>query len=78
MPVLDTIMWIGREQRELGVPKEMLENSNLVTAKAGTLQRVVQYTFFCKPMANPLSNLRSSAQPEGMKVPTACEKSKMQ
>ena len=39
MPVLDTEIWIGQEQREIGIPPEILEN-NQISAKPGKLKNV--------------------------------------
>ena len=32
MPVLDTAMWVGREQREVGIPQELIEKEELATS----------------------------------------------
>ena len=70
MPVLDTVMWLGTEYRETGFPPAALENQELITMKPGGLKKIILYSFYRKPMANPLPNLQASAQPEGIKVQT--------
>ena len=71
MPVLDTRIWVGREQRETGVPEGALNDTSLITTKPGALKRVVLYSFYRKPMAHPVQNMKSSVHPESVKVPTA-------
>ena len=68
MLVLDTRMWLGWEERETGVPASALEDPSLITAKPGALRRIILYCFYRKPMANPVANLASSAQPQSMKL----------
>ena len=45
MPVLDTAMWIGKEQRETGIPREILAKDEDVITKMGELKDVVLYDF---------------------------------
>ena len=56
MPVLDTQIWMGMEERETGIPKEMLKERELIKVKTGQLQRVIQFKFYQKPVVNRLSN----------------------
>ena len=66
-----TIGWVGEEARVAGVPGGMVDKEvELLTAKPGKLREVVLYDFYRKPMANVLPNIKSSAQPEAMKVAT--------
>ena len=70
MPVLDTAMWVGREQRESGIPPDMLDKEGLVMTRVGELKDVVLYRFYQKPMTNLLVNLASNAAPDQMKIST--------
>ena len=70
LAVLDTQIWMGEEQREEGIPEELLENKERPRMKTNNLKKVVLFRFYQKPMTNRVANLRSSAQPEGMKVAT--------
>ena len=69
MPVLDTHIWMGRDTREEGVPKEWLKEEGEVL-KLGAMKRVVLHSFYKKPMANRVPNVRESAAPEGQKLAT--------
>ena len=73
MPVLDTSMWMDEEQREAGIPQDAVVNEKLITAKTGKLAKVILFKFYRKPMAEKISNLQSSASPEGQKVVTATQ-----
>ena len=73
MPVLDTRMWMGQEQREKGVPREALQDPSIITTRVGQLHQVILYAFYQKPMAEKVGNLQSSAAPEGQKVATCSQ-----
>ena len=69
MPVLDTEMWVGQEERELGIPDQILDQKlQHGRVKTGKLRQVLLYNFYKKPMANRAPNLASSAAPEGQKI----------
>ena len=51
MPVLDTEMWIQTEQRDQGIPEQIMPKAEQ-KVKLGTLKKVVVYKFFKKPMAD--------------------------
>ena len=74
MPVLDTAMWGGREQRESGIPPDMLDKEGLVMTRVGELKEIVLYRFYQKPMTNLLVNLASNAAPDQMKISTVSNK----
>ena len=59
-----------REQRETGIPREMLSKEEDIITKMGELKDVVLYRFYQKPMTNLLVNLASNAAPEQMKIST--------
>ena len=69
MPVLDTQIWVGKESREVGIPKEIMKEE-LNTMKNGKLKDVILFSFFKKPMANPVPNRQISASPDGQKFAT--------
>ena len=74
MPVLDTEMWVGQEERELGIPDQILDQKlQRGRVKTGKLRQVLLYNFYKKPMANRAPNLASSAAPEGQKIATASQ-----
>ena len=70
MPVLDTMCWMGIEDREEGLNPDMLPDKykNSRRVKTRSLKKLILYTFYKKPMANRNSNRQSSAMPESMKV----------
>ena len=70
MPVLDTQIWMKQEERETGIPADLLKDRNLIQVKTGALQRVVVYKFYQKPMVHRVANLSRSASPENQKVTT--------
>ena len=72
MPVLDTQIWVGREERETGIPKEILPE-HLNTAKTGKLNNVILYSFYKKNMANRVPNRQESAAPDGQKFSTVSQ-----
>ena len=67
---MDTMCWMGTEDREEGLNPDMLPDKykNSRTVKTRSLKKVILYTFYKKPMANRNSNRQSSAMPESMKV----------
>ena len=69
MPVLDTHIWMGTEAREPGVPKEWLKEEGEIL-KLGAMRKVVLHSFYKKPMANRVPNVRESAVPDGHKMAT--------
>ena len=73
MPVLDSQIWVGNEQRETGIPVGLLRDTDLIQVKTGELQKVVLFMFYQKPMVNRTSNLARSAAPEGQKVSTCTQ-----
>ena len=52
MPVLDTQIWMEEEQRETGIPRDMVNNGDIIKMKTGQLERVVAYKFYQKPMVH--------------------------
>ena len=68
MAVLDTQMWTGQEARQTGIPRDMLEDKDLIKTKMGPLREIVLYKFYQKPMANRVGNRKASAAPEQQKV----------
>ena len=51
MPVLYTMVWIGRETRTWGVPGAMIEPDTVLPVKQGTLKLITLYSFYRNPMA---------------------------
>ena len=64
MPVLDTAMWMGMEEREMGVPEEIMGDMDKPFIK-GRLSKVILTRFYRKPMARSISMLERSAMPIG-------------
>ena len=73
MAVLDTQMWTGQEARQTGIPRDMLEDKDLIKTKMGPLREIVLYKFYQKPMANRVGNRKASAAPEQQKVSTTSQ-----
>ena len=71
LPVLDTQMWVGKEQRTIGVPIEFTGGEEK-GCKVGELKNIILYTFYRKPMATDRPILRKSAMPEGIVRSTVC------
>ena len=76
IPCLDTEMWYGRADsserwyHQEEKPDEKIPGDGW---KHGRVKRNILYTFYSKPMANPLTMLKRSAVPEGMKISTAVQ-----
>ena len=64
MPVLDTEVFLGLEQREMGVPKEIMKGTQIPCIQ-GTLKRIVLTRFYRKPMVRQVPMLARSATPIG-------------
>ena len=69
MPCLDLEVWMDTEQREEGVPKQLLEQNPL--CKTGKLKRIILYSFYRKPMSNDTPLSRRNAAPEKVLITTA-------
>ena len=67
MPVLDTTVWLQRENRSMGVPREILGESD-PPDNLGRLRVVLITRFYQKPMACRVPNLAKNALPEQQKV----------
>ena len=67
MPVLDTEMWIQTEQRDQGIPEQILPKYKQ-NVKPGQLKKVVVYKFFKKPMADTTPNLSRNAAPVSQRI----------
>ena len=52
MPVLDTDMWLGEEQRKPEIPEDALEEGHELGVKEGTVNTVILYNFYMKKIAN--------------------------
>ena len=73
MPVLDTEIWVDKEERETGTPADMLQDRGLISMKTGKLRRVILYKFYRKPMAAEVPNLETSAAPNSQKIATVSQ-----
>ena len=73
MPVLDTEMWLGKEPKIPGIPKDMLQEMDALEEKKGSPCRVVLYNFYKKTISNKIPNLESSASPIGQKMATVSQ-----
>ena len=71
MPVLDTMVWIGRETRTWGVPDAMLEPDTVLPVKQGTLKNIILYSFYRKPMAAKTPMNSRTAAPAKTLIQTA-------
>ena len=71
MPVLDTSMWVGLEERAVGIPEPYLEEG--IHLKTGKMHKIVLHKFYQKPMTNLLTNLESNPVPEKQKVTTTTQ-----
>ena len=70
MPVLDTMMWIGKGNRKWGVPEEILEPETCLPEYTGSMKDIVLYMFFRKSMANRTPMHSRAAAPEKDRVQT--------
>ena len=70
MAVLDTQMWVGKEERRVGIPEKILKPEEDFV-KTSELKEVILYSFYKKEVANRIPNLANSAAPEGQKIATA-------
>ena len=72
---LDTEVWYGRPDRQEKWFESKEKNGERVpgTQWENGRRRTVLYSFYAKPMANPLTMLRRSAVPEGTKVATVSQ-----
>ena len=48
MPVLDTMMWIGRQAREYGIPRQIVPSDLEIPTETGQLKQVILYKFYRK------------------------------
>ena len=72
MPVLDTQIWVGKENRVIRIPSQMCQESTEIT-KIAELKNVILFGFYKKPKANKCDNLRRSGLPEQQKYNTAVQ-----
>ena len=72
MPVLDTLLWVGRECTDEGIPDELVESPKLKPDrdKLPTTHNLILYKFYKKPMADKTPNRQTNALPENVKVTT--------
>ena len=70
MPVLDTMMWVGKGSRQWGVPEEILEPGTVLPENTGQIRDTIMYMFFRKSMANKTPMHSRSAAPEKDKIQT--------
>ena len=69
MAVLDTLCWMGVEEREEGtitefIPENLRHHHKI---KTRALKKVILFSFYKKPMANQCSNRAKSGMPENMR-----------
>ena len=50
-PGLDTILWIAHQDREYGIPKQIVPPDIQIPARAGTLKQVIRYKLYRKAKA---------------------------
>ena len=65
------MIWIGRQNRSLGVPSSILEPGTTLPELTGHLSNIIMYKFYRKPMATRTPLHHRSAVPEKDKVQTA-------
>ena len=74
MPFLDTMIWVGTPQRTWGIPEAILPKGTSLPAKTGTLEPIILYQFYRKPIANPTPMNSRSAAPLKDQIQTATNK----
>ena len=72
MPVVDTEMWIGCEQRDQGLPEAILPKIKQKT-KMGTFKNAISFKFYTKPMTYTTANLCRNAAPTGQQIATIAQ-----
>ena len=65
MPVFDTKIFMGEEQRESWIQQRIIRGME-IPIRIGQLKRVILFTFFKKPMAREVTMLRRSAMPSNI------------
>ena len=72
MPVLDTLLWVGRECTDEGILDDLVESPKLKPDrdKVLTTHNLILYKFYKKPMADKTPNRQTNALPENVKVTT--------
>ena len=74
MPVLDTQVWVGEEEREEGIPQALLESGcSGPTTQMGEIKKIILYQFYKKQMADRVPNRVENALPNQSKVTTAAQ-----
>ena len=71
MPVLDTMVWVGRSQRTWGIPEAILEEGTFLPTKTGTLKNIILYSFYRKPIAAKTPMNARTAAPAKQLIQTA-------
>ena len=71
MPDLDTMIWVGTPQKTWGIPEAILPKGTSLPAKTGTLEPIILYQFYRKPIANPTPMNSRSAAPLKDQIQTA-------